>query len=434
MIDIPPSPDLSLLPGKLTKSIIKYKKRIDLPAASRRENLICGHCGCQGKYDLGLIAFNMERWMKEKNATSTNELNYQVALNYVQSTGYFRCKVCNGAGEWEFKDPFFIFGLLTRLLDEGKNKRTGYIEGEIRLYDGSLPKWATHAEDALLAKLMDNGNNGLLWNKLGNLYQSGGRPELAAAAFEKSLQMDPSQVESHYSLGSLLYQIGDLENSAYHSRMALVHADRYEEMTALKLREMLSACLQDLFEIHMVSNKNIPFLPTREELALLPAFKETASSKENHLIESRDLEIFPEDRESFYPLAEMYMQHRKNELPKEERTQNTALKEHRNRISSGNAKAGSISIDHLVQIRAESEERAARLTKVCERFQIPCSIEIGYPEDLDNLEEALFGKLSLSNVYALCPCGSGNKFKFCCAQKAKNLDVELFIDEFGSVT
>jgi hypothetical protein len=59
--------------------------------------------------------------------------------------------------------------------------------GEIRLYDGSLPKWATDAEEAFLTKLMYNGSDGLLWDKLGNLYLRGGRPELAAAAFEKSI-------------------------------------------------------------------------------------------------------------------------------------------------------------------------------------------------------------------------------------------------------
>jgi hypothetical protein len=74
--EIPPSPALSLLPGRLTKSNIEYKNRIDPPAVSHHENLICGHCGHQGKYDLGLIAFNMERWEKEKGSASENELNF----------------------------------------------------------------------------------------------------------------------------------------------------------------------------------------------------------------------------------------------------------------------------------------------------------------------------------------------------------------------
>lgn len=435
--DIPPSPAFSLLPGNLVKSIIKYKKKIEPPKGSNREHLICGHCGCQDKYDLGLIAFNLERWKKEEKLSSKGKPNYQAASDFVQTTGYFRCKHCNSAGKWEFKNPFFIFGLLTRLLAEGDHERAGCMAGEIRLHDGTSPKWATDAEDAFLKKLIDNGTDGFLWNRLGNLYLRGGRPELAAAAFEKSIQEDPSQVESHYSLGGLLYQVGELDKSAYHSRMALVHAGHYRGMEVLQLREILAASLQKLFEIHIDSDRRIPFIPTKEELAVLPAFKESAPAKDFHALDLLDLELLPYDRKSFYPLAEMYMQGRRDEIPAGERTWNKPLPERKIKVvSSGaeglSAQASSIASGLPVRIHAESEERAARIAKVCERFKLPYSIEIRYPEDLDDLEDALVRRLSLSNVYAPCPCGSGEKFKFCCARKVKNLDVELFIDEFGS--
>jgi tetratricopeptide (TPR) repeat protein len=438
--DIPQNPVPSSLPGKLVKSIIKNKKRMDPPAASNNENLICGHCGRQGKYDLGLIAFKMERWEKEANA-SLDKPNYEAALDYIQTTGYIRCKGCNGGGDWKFKDPMFTFGLLARVLAGGINNEmddaAGIMLGELQLYDGSMHQWATDSEEAFLTKLIDNSSDGLMWNKLGNLYLRGGRPELAAAAFEKSIQEDPTQVESHYSLGSLLYQIRELDQSAYHGRMMLVHASRYEALDAIKLRELLSACLQDLFELHRGTNERIPFLPTKEELSLLPAYRESVSSKESYVLDLQDVEIFPRQRESFYPIAEMYMQHRSSELPESERTREKLLDKHSKRISPVSeefpANRGLISNGSLLQIKAGTEERAARLTKLCERFQLNCSVEVGSPENLRHLESALGSKLSLSNVYAPCPCNSGSKFKFCCARKMKNMNIELFIEEFGNL-
>lgn len=77
-----------------------------------------------------------------------------------------------------------------------KEDQSLYSVGQIALYDGSTPRWVTDAEENFLTKLRENGQNGFLWNRLGNLYFKGGRPELAAAAYEKSLQVDPSPVPS----------------------------------------------------------------------------------------------------------------------------------------------------------------------------------------------------------------------------------------------
>ncbi len=199
--------------------------------------MICGHCGSKGHYDLGLVAFDLERWKKDEK-DSASQLTKRDFFDYVQTTGYFRCKQCNGAGEWAFKDPLFGFGYLTRLLAGIEEDQSQYMLGQIALYDGSTPKWATEAEENFLNKLGENGQDGFLWNRLGNLYLKGGRPELAAAAYEKSIQVDPCQVESHYSLGGLLFQVDELEKSAYHSRMTLVYARHYQKMPILNLREI----------------------------------------------------------------------------------------------------------------------------------------------------------------------------------------------------
>ena len=84
-----------------------------------------------------------------------------------------------------------------------------------------------------------------------------------------------------------------------------------------------------------------------------------------------------------------------------------------------------------VRIQVRSEERAAKTTKLCERFQIACQVDIGVPEKWYDLEEVLFEKLNACHVYAGCLCGSGKKYRFCCAPKVKKFDIEFFLDEFG---
>ncbi|MDQ0194745.1 tetratricopeptide repeat protein [Paenibacillus wynnii] len=428
---IPEKPTASLLPGVLTKLIVKHKKKINPYFEPYKKVLICGHCGSKGHYDLGFIAFNLDHWQKDEKDSEGQHTQRDI-LDYVQTTGYFRCKQCNRAGNWKLKDPLFGFSFLTRLLAGAKEDQSRYGVGQIALYDGSTPKWVTDAEENFLTKLCENGQDGFLWNRLGNLYLKGGRPELAAAAYEKSLQVDPSQVESHYSLGGLLFQVNNLEQSAYHSRMMLIYARHYSKMPILELREILAIGLQNLYDIHTESNQKIAFMPTKEELEVLESFKETAAGAEAPTLSLVDLEIFPDERKSFYPLAEMYMWLRRDEIPASERTLDQYLQENRKQIVT---KAMSHSAPQLgfenrpIVIKVRSEERAEKIFQLCERYELQCIIGIEYIEELSDLRKALMQKLSPTNVYAPCPCGSGLKYKFCCANKLKNFDLERFIDE-----
>jgi hypothetical protein len=340
--------------------------------------LICDHCGSKGKYDLGFVAFNLERYQKDQNDSSDKILPVQRdMMDYVQTTGYFRCKQCNGAGDWKAKDPFFIFGLLTGLLAGGEEEESRYMAGEISLYDGSKPKWATDAEENFLHKLRENGQDGYLWNRLGNLYLKGGRPELAAAAYEKSIQVDPSQVESHYSLGGLLYQVDELEKSAYHSRMMLVYARHYQKMAILDLREILAVGLQNLYDIHVESDRKIPFMPTKEEMEVLNSFKEAAAGSEDPTLALVDLEVFPDDRKSFYPVAEMYMWLRRDEIPASERTLDQYLPGNRKRTvtrAAGHSATQLGTESRPIVVKVKSEERAEKINQLCERYELQCII------------------------------------------------------------
>lgn len=87
-----------------------------------------------------MVALNLERLEKEKkNSTAKSFAAQRDMIDYVQTTGYFRCKQCNGAGNWKVTDPFFIVGLFAGLLVGGKEGNSRYMAGEIALYDGSTP-------------------------------------------------------------------------------------------------------------------------------------------------------------------------------------------------------------------------------------------------------------------------------------------------------
>ncbi|MEK4063870.1 MULTISPECIES: SEC-C metal-binding domain-containing protein [Paenibacillus] len=63
-------------------------------------------------------------------------------------------------------------------------------------------------------------------------------------------------------------------------------------------------------------------------------------------------------------------------------------------------------------------------TRVCEHFGWEIIAGIDFAEDLSDLKKALKDEFSPANVYDPCPCGSGAKYKFCCAPKMKNFDAK----------
>ncbi len=88
-----------------------------------------------------------------------------------------------------------------------------------------------------------------------------------------------------------------------------------------------------------------------------------------------------------------------------------------------------IGLQNLYDIHVESDRKIA-FTPTKEELEVLDSFkETAAGADLSDLRKALMQKLSPTNVYAPCSCGSGLKYKFCCANKLKNFDLERFIDE-----
>ncbi|WP_188456625.1 tetratricopeptide repeat protein [Virgibacillus oceani] len=300
--EIPDSPTKSCLTGKYVNTIIKNNEKVDRFHQENSFMLTCKSCGRKGKYDVGHMVVN----------TDGND-----SVQSIQTTGYFRCKHCNDAGNWEMPNDFMILPLATVLKQigsDGQNDNRCSV-GKFELFDGSWHLYSSDAENHLLTKINENPLDGYLWNRLGNLYHQGNRPELAVNAFEQSVAIDPNQTESHYTLGNLLSQMEDFENAAYHYKRMLLTASDYRAVTTETLRQILAVGLQGLYIISQISGGDIPFLPTRDELIEAGKLKEFESN-----VVDMEIEIVPNQTESFYPSAEIYMGARQKELPASIRT------------------------------------------------------------------------------------------------------------------
>jgi predicted Zn-dependent protease len=92
------------------------------------------------------------------------------------------------------------------------------------LFGGSWHRYSTDSEEYLLNLLKKDPYDSFIWNRLGNLYRKGNRPELATCVFEHFIMIFPGQAESHLTLGDMLSQISYLKNAGYHLRQMLLSA------------------------------------------------------------------------------------------------------------------------------------------------------------------------------------------------------------------
>jgi hypothetical protein len=83
-------------------------------------------------------------------------------------------------------------------------------------------------------------------------------------------------------------------------------------------------------------------------------------------------------------------------------------------------------------VKVRTEERAAQVARVCDHFNWNYIMGMEFMEDLSDLKKALKDRFAPANVYDPCPCGSEVKYKFCCAKKMKNFDLNEYLNTFGN--
>lgn len=263
---------LSALPSSYAEAVFIGLEYIGSDIPENKHVLTCEACGQRGEYDLGKVILHPEPFHLISNppAGVVDEVKNlaQSVLDvdgHFQVTGYFRCKHCGG-GEWSFGDEFKIF-LMAAILE---SSMTGFGDASVvqfarnQLFDGYEPKSATDSEEHLLELIEQKPEDAFLWNRLGNVYRSGGAHELSVVAFEQSLRYDTAQVESHGSIATILQQIGALKASIHHAHLALAHARFYKKLNPPRLHQMICALLSNVLDASMALDDTDMFLPPRE--------------------------------------------------------------------------------------------------------------------------------------------------------------------------
>ena len=291
------------MPGSFTQLVARNLSKVHKAFPKNTQPLICEKCEKRGSYDLGHITINVSDYKKGQ----TNDID-----KYIQSTGYFRCKHCNSAGEWKITSEYSMMAISALFTLNSSIEHPLFTLGQNKLFDGSSHIYSTDAEEHILNKIFNDGEDSFLWNRLANLYYQGGRPDLAVTAYEQSLSIDPFQTESLYSLGMIIEQIEPKQTADFYHKV-LITASRYTKMDAPSLRNLLSISLRNLIYLNSISDGEISIFPLQE------VYKELSieiPNREDSQLKVFEGDIDTEDLESLYPMAELFMGKRRNELPR----------------------------------------------------------------------------------------------------------------------
>ncbi|MCL4520262.1 MAG: SEC-C metal-binding domain-containing protein [Firmicutes bacterium] len=260
-----PSPlTVADLPSRYGVAVGHRSDEIPLEHPRNWHRLQCRRCGQWGDYEVGLIMIPQRP--KHRSAKPRQPERLEGGHLCAGCTGYFRCEHCNGA-DWELSDDLERPTVLERITAAGLSfeKRT-FAVGKLTMHDGFTPRWATEAEEHFLDIMQKTGEDAYLWNRLGNVYRTGDRPELAMVAYERSLLLDPGMVESLFSIGLLLIDIDQPIAAGQHFRDALFYARNYHCMPREKLRELISKSVKYLLALHLKYPDAIPLPPVVEGL------------------------------------------------------------------------------------------------------------------------------------------------------------------------
>lgn len=292
--DIHNSPSVSALPGTLPARIVQNSADIPRKYPKNEFVFVCKQCGKRGRYDVGHISIDLQGYRRGDGKSITD---------YIQMTGYFRCKFCNSAGEWGVTQDFQMKMMqaiagMSMMVDDPL-----YSFSMNQMYDGFRPKYGSDAEEHLLTKIMDTPKDSYLWNRLGNAYFGGGRSDLAASSFEHSLVLDHLQMESYFSLGMII-EILDPETAVRYYHKMLAVAPYYKRLKPAPLKELVAAGLNNLLHIIEILDEQISVMPlpdVYEELGL--SYKQAAGKNSRSFEGTLELD----NLRSFYPLAEWFI-------------------------------------------------------------------------------------------------------------------------------
>jgi SEC-C motif-containing protein len=218
--------------------------------------LKCRACGKVGDYPVGRVWINPSKMCKDFDKILVEEA--------VFFSGYFHCSECGRGGPWELTQCSEIRLGVLFMIEVDKPGESGIQFGEMRLFDGTPSHSAAEGEAHLRRLIEADPQNYFLWSRLGNLFMAAEVPDRAFAAFQKAIQLNPLDVESHHSLAEIHKAKGERDQAAEHYHQILLHAREAPPKTKEKpalLRKMVRHTLESLLELRDETNGRIELYP-----------------------------------------------------------------------------------------------------------------------------------------------------------------------------
>jgi tetratricopeptide (TPR) repeat protein len=174
--------------------------------------LICGKCNCVASYRVGSVSISPQYFeASDRETTKSEEIDAeelereQEAFDtHVGFSAYFRCRDCNAGGPWTLSRQARMRIKAKLIIAAIGHADHGVRIGECKLYDGTDIRYPTQAEDIFRERLARDPNDDALWMRLGNTLRNAGRLDLARPAYEKSLELNPRNLDAHLMLAQLL--------------------------------------------------------------------------------------------------------------------------------------------------------------------------------------------------------------------------------------
>jgi len=226
----------------------QHLDRLGLPMELR-----CGVCERTGEYPVGRVFVDPHGRGKE-----TDWLDKSFGF-----TGYFHCRHCGAGGPWHLTrgSEMMLTALLMEALASPEHARV--FLGKTAMFDGTFTRWPAQAEAHLKGLIEKEPGDYYLWNRLGNIYKTGDAFDLALEAFREALRLNEHDVESFHSIADICATRGEDEEAARYFHQVLLHARFAPPRTPRPLlRNMIRYALEILLDLHLKSDKRIPFLPT----------------------------------------------------------------------------------------------------------------------------------------------------------------------------
>jgi hypothetical protein len=221
----------------------------DFPKRKHKLELVCARCGASGTYMVGCIFLDPE-------AVPSPE-SRNLGGGGISFSAYFRCRQCNCSGPWEF--PAATEWKLSQMI-QSPSKDSEIVLARFELFDGTFCRSPAHGEDYLRELIAVTPHYYFLWSRLGNLYEHAGLVKESQEAFEKAVELNPRDVDSHYSIGC--YWMGKNDRRAAEHLHQVVRCARLDHHTNRVLLEaMVRDTLERLVDLNYKSDGAIPMWP-----------------------------------------------------------------------------------------------------------------------------------------------------------------------------